>query len=382
MEFLQNAFRTGQAVDWILFIGFLLLFLILASYKLLFLFKAANSKSIPSGKTEPISLLLTFRNEEEALAANIPAIMKSVDADFEVVAVDDCSQDQSSEVLKALKQEYPNFRTSLLKQQIQNSDKMAQNIALKAAQHDWVNVIPVSVRIPGEKWLNDISSGLDHENNTVVHYSNVAPGKGFYNRLYRLEMFYQQLKSFGFILNGLPFILSQDNVAFKKQQYFNKGGYKGIIAEPFSKLELVINSFVQKAAVSVNLSAETAIIRKENVHWKDYLELVKKEANIIKFLPVSIRLLLLIVEWSYLLLLPMGILLMLLVYNSWPYALAAAVILTAIHLVIIKKMQARLKDYKLFLPSLTVGLMMPYIKLFYRISFFRYGSRKEWRIGS
>ncbi|HZH74122.1 MAG TPA: glycosyltransferase, partial [Mariniphaga sp.] len=340
------------------------------------------SKIIFPEKTEPVSLILTFRNEEEALAANLPNVMKSADVEFEVVAVDDCSQDQSMEVLKAFKNEFPNFRISLLKQQIQNSDKMAQNLALKAAHYDWVNILPVSVNIPGENWLHEFSSRLNHENDIVVHYSNIAPAKSIYNRIYRLEMLYQQFKSFGFILNGLPFVLSQDNVAFKKQHYFDYNGYRGKISEPFAKLELVINSFINKKAVAVNISADTAITRNEIVTWKDYLELIKKEQNIKKFLPFSIRFLLNLIEWSYLLLVPFGLFSVLLITQFWPFVLSVAVILVAVHLVIIKKMQTRLKDSKIFLPSLTLGLVLPYLKLFYRISFIRYGSRKEWRIGS
>lgn len=382
MEYLQHAVSAGELLNLIFVILFLLFFIVLLFYKLQFILRVAYCKEVVSGNTEPVSILMTTMNDESALAENLPPVLDSENAAFEVVTVDNCSQDQSLDVLSALKKQFPMLRISLLKQQIQNSEKMAQNIALKAAQYEWVNYIPVTATIPGKNWVHDLSSRLNKQNESVVHYSNVIHSKGFYQQLYRLELLYQQIKSFGFLLKGIPFVFSQDNVVFKKQQYFMYDGYRGFMSEPFAKLELVINNFIRKAPASVNFSADTSIVRNEKIGWKDYLELIKKEDNIRKFLPAGIRILLLLVEWSYILFIPLAILLILSIPPSWPFVLAAIVVLVSVHVVIIKKIQVRLKDSKLFLPSLTLGLIMPYIKLFYRISFFRYGSRKEWRIGN
>ena len=382
MESIHNAILRSQPIDWVLSLLFLFLLIIQIIFLLRVYLRVAYLNRIPADKPETLSLLLTIRNEENALKENLPAVLSNNSGNFEVVAVDNCSQDHSLSVLTAYANENAHLRLSSLKQQVQYSDKMAQNIAMKAAKFDWVNVIPPSVKLPGENWLREISSRLNSGSQAVVFYSNIAPSGRFYNLLYRTEFFFQQIKSFGFILNGLPFVVSQDNVAFRKQQYFDNGRYRGIISEPFAKLELVINSFIRKIKVSVDISDETAIQRKEDITWKDYLELLKKEENVKKFLPAGIRLLLFLIEWSFLLLAPVAGILIYRMPSCWPVVVLLILGLLAINVLIIKKLLARLKEYKLFLPSFLLALMLPFFKLFFRLVFIRYGLKKEWKIES
>ena len=330
----------------------------------------------------PLSLILTFRNEEENLRKNLESVLSGDHTEFEVVAVDNCSQDESSSVLTGLKAKYPNLKVSSLKQEVVFSGKMAQNIALKAARHDWVSIIAPTVNLTGTNQVQEISSRLGNGSQTVVNYCNVKPEKSFYNLLYRTEMFHQQLKSFGFIKNGLSYVANQENTAFKKHLYFDVDGYRGKISEPFANLELVINSFIRKEPVSLVISAETACMREEKITSKDYVELIKKEAIVRKHLPFGTRLLLDIYRWAYLLMIPVVALLVIRMPEIWPYVTGLLTILVFCNLLIIKKLLARLQEFKLFLPSFLIALILPYIKLIFRIFYSRYGVLKEWKIGN
>lgn len=382
MESIQNAILRGHPADRILMFLFLLLFLYHVFYLLVFTLRVVLHKNPPAGVPVPFSLILTFRNEEEKLWKNLSSLLKGPHVEYEVVAVDNCSQDGSLSVLTALKNEYPHLLISSLNQHILHSDKMAQNIALKAAHYEWVNVIPPSVNISDSDWLQEVSSRFNSGNQTVVNYSNINPACSFINLLYRVEFFFQQMKSFGFIINGYPFVLSQENVAFKKQQYFQEGGFRGIISVPFANLELVINSFIRKTPVSLVLSSETAIRRSEEITWKDYLELLKKEVNIKKHLSFNIRSLLIFYEWAFLLLAPVGILLIIRMPSILPLVASLTICLIIGNLLIIKKLLTRLKEYKLFLPSFLLALLLPFFKILFRLWYFRYGLKKEWKIGN
>ncbi len=381
MEIIQNAILRWHPVDWALLLLFLLLFVLYVGYLLVFILRVTLQKSSPAGKIHPMSLLITFRNEEANLKDNLPSLFENGNNAYEVVAVDNCSQDNSLDVLTSLKNEHPNLRISSLRQFTFHSDKMAHNIALKAACHDWVTVIPPSINVTGKEWLREISSRLDTDNQVSVGYSNIAPKSSFFNLLFRCELFFQQLKSFGFIVNRLPFVISQENVVFNKQQYFNVGGFRGKINEPFAKLELVINSFIRKAPVSLILTKETAVYRKEDITWKDYVELLKKEEIVRKHLPPGIRFLLILYEWIFLLFAPIAVVLLVRIPEIWPVVTSMVICLIFCYLLIIKKLLLRLQEFKLFLPSFLIALILPYIKLMFRIRYIRYGRRKEWKIG-
>ncbi len=381
MEPLQNVVLRGHPIDWALIILFGFLFLFHLAYILIVTRRAAYHKNPPADNILPVSLLLVVKNEEENLSKNLKPFLIENKGDYEVVAVDNFSQDESLSVLNALQGEHPRLKITSLKQYTPHSEKMAHNIALKAAKHQWVILIPPSADLPKTQWLTEVSSRLNSSNVTVVNYSNLAPQKGFFNLLYRVEYFFQQIKSFGFITNRAPFVVSQENVAFQKMQYFEVGGYRGKISEPFANLELVINSFIRKRPVSLILSPDTSIQRKEDVRWKDYLELIKKEIYIRKHLPRGIRFLLVLYEWANLLFAPVAAVLVIRIPDVWPFVTGAIIGLIVCNLVIIKKLLSRLQEFKLFLPSFLIALFLPFFKIAFRIYYLGYGKKKEWKIG-
>jgi len=309
----------------------------------------------------------------------LPSVLLLNNSGFEVVAVDDFSQDSSFTVLGVLKCKHKNLRFSSLNQETRYSEKMAQNIALKAARHDWVMVIPPSVNGVDSRWLSTISSRLGNNNEVVVNYSNLKANGRLYNILYRSESFFQQLKSFGFILNGLSFINFEENVAFKKEKYFEAGGFKQKINEPYANLELIINTFINKKKTHIIFSSSTVLRKEIPVNRIHFMELIKKELHVRKHLPFLKKFIIVAERIVTLLFLPVSVLVFLFI----PELLLVLVVLLIAYLfafsLIIKISLDRLNERKLFLSSLIVGMLMPYFKLVYQVYFYYFSRKRKWR---
>jgi len=352
----------------------------LLKFLYLFLFTGRiHLQRVPEeGDSCPLSLLLTFRNEAENLRKNVPPLLLLPPSDVEIVAVDDFSQDASLSVLGKLKHENRALKISSLNQETRHSEKMARNIALKAAGHPWVMVLPPAGTGIDSRWLRQITSRLNDGKEVVVGYSTIKPEKGFYNLLYRCEAFFQQMKSYGFILNGLPFLFFEENVAFRKEKYFEVKGFQQKISEPYAHLELLINLFIRKATTRIVFSGE-AVLR-EDVHAQRQLftELLKKEVRIRKHLSFFKRLVLSIDRMVTLLFIPSAVLVFLFIPALWPvYAVLLSVFVLAFSL-IIKISLNRLNEPKIFLPSLLVALVMPYYKWIFQGGFSYFSRKQRW----
>jgi glycosyltransferase involved in cell wall biosynthesis len=322
---------------------------------------------------------MVLRNEEDNLRDYLPGMLALNNCEFEVVAVDNYSLDNSYIILQSLQNQNQHLKISRLKQDTDFSEKMAQNIGLKAARYGWVMSVPPTAATFGNEWIPRISAHSANNVDVVVSYSNIIPAGSFFSLLYRVEFFFQQLKSFGFILNGMPFIASQENVAFKKDNYFGVGGYRGRITETFVQLEMVINSFINKDKVALLLSEKTAIYEKKKVSRKDYIELIKKEMNLRKYLPSAIRYRLMVHDWVNFLFFPATVAIVLLVTELWPFVLFMIIFLILCNLFIIKKLLAGLNERKLFLPSFLIALFLPVIKFVFRAVHGSYGRKKGWK---
>ena len=381
IEKYQELFNGLTGFELVLLVAFGVLFLLRLLYLFLFTGRILFIKKIKIVNTEkkPLSLILTIRNEEVNLKKNLPKILSLDSVNFEMIVTDDFSYDNSYLVLGLLKERYKRLIISSLNQETRYSMKMAQNIAIKAANNEWILNIPVSLSEVAAGWLDEISQVEDNEKNVVIGYSTVAGSKGFFNRLFRIENYFLHLKSTGYILNRMPFVYSEENVAFRKEKYFGIGGYGQKVTEAYANLELVINSFIRKTTTSVLFNKKSSIRKTEVIKRADYFELVKKSIRIEKHLSVSKRFILALDELGKLLFLPITIFVIVLLPELWIIFASLLGFKFLSHLFIIKITQNRLNEHKIFIPSLVYELLMPYLKLFYRWHFNRRSKKNRWR---
>lgn len=337
-------------------------------------------KKIKHTTPAPISLIYTVRNEETRLKNNMAPVLSINGVDFEVIVVDDFSQDNSFQVLGMLRGRSDRLKVSTLQQETRFSTKMAQNLALKAASHYWILTVPISYENATPEWVSGISNALDNAKTVVISYCSAQNSGGFINRIYRIENYLSFTKSVGYILNNLPFIYSEENVAFQKKKYFEIGGHGLKISEPYANLELLINFFIRKKTTTILFQSDTAIKKTEDLIWNDYLDILKKSLRIEKHLNGSRKTMLLFDEFTKLMFLPVTITAFIMLFELWPVLSALLFILLTSKLFIIKIMQNRLNERKIFISSLIYDLIVPYFKLFYRWYFNNQGQKQKWKV--
>ncbi len=370
-----------QGFPLILLFSFLVLYIIRMLHLFLFTGKILFLKKgkADTGVSHPISILITIRNDEEALKEYLPKLLTIEETDYEVIVVDDYSQDNSFVVLGTLRRENKRLKISTLNEETRFSSKLAQNIAIKAASNNWVLPVPVAFENEGSKWLSDFAEQLTESKNLVLGYSTVKSTSKIYNLLYRIENYFSYLKSTGLILNSVPLVYSDENIAFRKEEYFKLGGYGQKIKEPYANLELMVNSFVRKKTTKVLFSKESAIQKNIEIKEDDYLDLIRKNIRIEKYLSGAKRIFLGAEEFTKLIFFPLSVTAFIVLTNVWIIFAALLLIKIIAHSTVVKITQNRLNEHKIFISSLVYDLFAPYFRLFYR-SYFNYRSRKhKWR---
>lgn len=353
-----------QSFQWFIICFFIFLFLIRFLYLILFYGRILFYK-LPAGTNQiPVSVLLPFRNEEENLRANLPSLLSNSGAEFEVVAVDDFSSDNSYMVISDCLEKYKNFKATSLNQETRFSEKLARNIAIKATKYDWVVLISPAAEFTDKNWVSSFASKLDNKYEVVVGYLGLKPNGSLGNLLYRVETFFQQITGFGFVINGMPYIANEENVAFKKQNYFDIGGYGTKIRESNLNLELLINTFIKKQSTLLLISGDYSLKMNKNIELNELYQLSLKEFRLMRHLNAGTRFFRAFVEISSMLFLPVAVTAFVFVLVLWPVFSFLILLYIVAYIVIIKKIQRRLEETKLLLTSLLIALLRPYIKLF------------------
>jgi glycosyltransferase involved in cell wall biosynthesis len=84
------------------------------------------------------SICICNRNMAETLRISLESILTQVDKRFEVIVIDDGSNDKSLEILSEIKTEYSNFSFYSLKEDKKRKLGLTRNISIERASGDWV----------------------------------------------------------------------------------------------------------------------------------------------------------------------------------------------------------------------------------------------------
>ncbi len=379
LESFTNAWSELSVAELVLLIVFGFIYSFRLIYLIIFTGRVAYIKPQAPDKGEPVTIISVFRNEEENLKKNMPVLLSFKKEEYEVVAVDDFSMDNSLTVLGLMKENNCNLRITSLNQETRFSEKVARNIAIKGARHEWVVSVPASAVLFGSKWLEDFTCRLNKNINVMIGYTNVEKNRTWQHLVFRTIFFFQQLKSFEFTATGMPYVISEDNVVFRKQKYFETGGYGGKLTESFANLELVVNTFIDKKSTLLHLSEQFTFRLNRKINTQEIFELLIKGIKVKKHLSFWKRFFLNISGTNTLLLLPAALLIFIFLPVFIPLVSLLLLVFALAYSLIIKKILNRLDESKLLLPSLLIPLGLPYFELFFRAFYHNSEHKKRWK---
>ncbi len=372
-------FKSLGTADYIIIGVIVIVWLFRFLFDVVFYGRLAFRKVAPAGSSSvPITVFLVERNEEERMKANLPEWLQMGYPNYEILVVDDYSEDNSLATLALLRNSYPRLRFTSLNQETRYSEKLARNLALKAASHEMVVMIHPAMKTPDYHWLPGISAAVSNGNTVVIGYCNLVPERNLKHRLYRIEWFFQQIESMAYSISRMPYVTGEENITFRKSDYFSISGLAGKIREEYLNLEMVINQVIKPKETAV-LPVHNLSLRKEmEVDSDKMAELLNKSFRLKHYLKPGIRYFQKFSRFMSLLLLPFFVAGIFLYPGLWIVFAALLFIKSATYLLIIKKLQKRLQEPKIFVTSLLYAIVAPYYRWFAQWRFNQTRKKRKW----
>lgn len=173
-----------------------------------------------------VSVIITSNNRADDLRENLEAFLNQDYPDFEVIVVDECSEDDTQDVLSGLQQKYPNLRTTRIfpDTKFRCTKKLAINIGVLAAAHDIllfseINCVPAS-----SQWVRTMQSYFDPNTAVVIGYTNYRQDKKYVS-IRRYFRFLRFLKMLLLVKSGNNVLGDGANMAYRKTYYIEKRGF-------------------------------------------------------------------------------------------------------------------------------------------------------------
>lgn len=247
----------GMIVFWTMVAGFL----ILVFYYLYFFLRVARYKpAAPAVHDSPlVSIVICARNEERNIAQYLPAVLAQDYPNFEVVVVNDCSWDNTGDVLEEFAKRHKNVKVVTIKEDeyYQHGKKVALMLGIKGATHDLLLLTDADCTPASNQWLRQAVTRFNAGADFVLGYGPFLPEKGLLNRIIRFDAAMIGIQYLSFSMAGVTYMGVGRNLAYRKKLFYKVKGFASHYHIPSGDDDLFVNEAARGQKTMVMLEKET-----------------------------------------------------------------------------------------------------------------------------
>jgi glycosyltransferase involved in cell wall biosynthesis len=326
----------------------------------------------PTGQQRPVSVVLCARNEYENLTTFLPLILEQDYPDFEVVVVNDASDDESIYLLRDFAEKYPNLKIVDLPQNLNffKGKKFPLSIGIKSAKNEIILLSDADCKPVSKDWINAMQSRYnDEETEIVLGYGGYEPSGRILNKLIRFDTLRIAMSYLSFSLAGLPYMGVGRNLSYHKSLFYRNKGFISHYQIPSGDDDLFINQVAKNYNTKIQVAKDAHTLSVPKKKWSDWVRQKRRHLSTSHLYKWYHQLLLAIYPLSEVLFYLGFIFLAIIFYLPiWVFSAFALRLISS--LVVYKGVMRRLNE-KNFL------LMTPFLELFFLVfNIFTYLTRK------
>lgn len=336
---------------FILFAG--VLFVQLVYYWLIFGRLAFYRKRAVSDRNKPLSVIICAKNEYLYLKKHLPLILEQDYPDYEVVVVDDASEDETQYLLKELCEKYPHLKVVNFKKNVNffSGKKFPLALGIRSAKNEFLVLTDADCYPSSSQWLRLMQRNYhDEKTQIVLSYSPYVPAPGFLNIFFRYETFITAVQYLSYSLAGFPYMGVGRNLSYRRSLFIENKGFSTHYRLSSGDDDLFINQVAtgRNTVIEIETAAQMFTYPKKTL--TDWVKQKRRHFTTYPYYKFSSKLMLGLFSISNLLFYFLIFWLFMLRYNI--PVLASLFILRLIsQLIVFKKCMHKLSERKLLLLS-------------------------------
>ena len=221
---------------------------------------------------DPVSVIIASRDDAKMLIKHLPLVMSQKGITFEVIVVDDCSLDDTVDVLREYSEKYSNFRTSKLVESgdFEGGKKFAVTMGIKAAKYQNLVFIDADCYPNSENWLKIMAEKLMYKK-VVLGYGPYKKQPGLLNKIIRYDTYKIAIQYLSLGLWGVPYMGVGRNLAYHSYLYFDAKGFTSHLNVVSGDDDLFINEVANSKNTGIELRPDSyvySIAKQKYAKWE------------------------------------------------------------------------------------------------------------------
>ena len=225
--------------------------------------------AIPSVQYPPVSVIICARNEAANLQKNLGYLLAQDYPVFELLVVNDQSQDTTAELLKELQKSHTHLQVITVKEKKTAGKKGALAQGIAAAQYEQLLLTDADCRPASKQWIQHMAGTAVHQNKALVlGYGPYQAAPTWLNYWVQLETVFVFLQYASMALWKQPYMGVGRNLWYKKQLFEQAGGFESHAHLISGDDDLLVNQVATGDNTGLCLHPDSFVYSPAPTTWK------------------------------------------------------------------------------------------------------------------
>jgi len=320
-------------------------------------------------ESAPVSVIICARNEADNLKSFLPLVLEQDYDDYEVIVVNDCSDDDTEDILKKYSFEYDRLKAVTIHKELslRHSKKMALFIGIKEAKNELLLLTDADCQPVTSHWISSFAVSFSRKTDFVIGYGGYIRGKGLLNKYIRYDSMFIAMQYSGMAMAGLPYMGVGRNLAYKKSVFMKNRGFGPNFYLQSGDDDLFVNKLARKRNTIVNLDPASFTRSIPSATWKNYYKQKIRHLSTASLYRNITKLFLIIEPVSRLLFYSLLIVLLLITKLYIPVIILASFVILS-KFITLALVQKNLNEIDLLVFSLIFDIISPILTVYFLIN--------------
>ena len=232
-----------------------------------------------------VSVIVCARNEHINLQDYLHTLLTQDYPCFEVIVVNDGSEDGTQLVLERYAAQSKQLYTTFVPHgaRVISSKKLALTIGVKAAKYDHLLLTDADCRPQSAHWLREMMQGFaqhDGQTEVVLGYGAYFEKHSLLNSLITYDTLFIGLQYLGMAAAGHPYMGVGRNLAYKRETFFKNNGFRGMLGEQAGDDDLFVNKVTNAHNTAVVCTPDSITWSAPKTRWQDWLHQKRRHLSV------------------------------------------------------------------------------------------------------
>ncbi len=257
-----------------LLLVFILAVLVQLVYLVMFLIALRKKQAPVDHFVHPVSVIVCAHDEAHNLRELIPLLLAQDHPQFEVIIVNDRSNDDTYDLLQQLVKTDTRLRMVNVDHlpDRMHGKKYGITLGIRAARYENMLLTDADCRPNTGQWISTMSSRFSADTDFILGYSPYKKYPGLLNLFIRFETLLAGMQYIAFARLGMPYMGVGRNLAYRKSMFLRVKGFTDLLPLVGGDDDLLVNRYAQPDNTDTSLGAEALVYSEPKKSWREFFQ--------------------------------------------------------------------------------------------------------------